>query len=102
MAVRALLAAGAAVDLVGDGTNGSATPLWEAAYRGHVEVVRLLIAAGANPHEEHPRDGTSPLEIAMQRRLEDVVAALEGTPGNPPTRGGHVAAVRKLGADALE
>ena len=43
--MRALLAANATVDLA---NNDGRTPLLFATYKGHVEVVRLLVHAGAD------------------------------------------------------
>jgi ankyrin repeat protein len=45
--VRELLACGANVNAA---ANSGATPLIQASWRGHVEVVRALLSAGADKH----------------------------------------------------
>ena len=65
--VRALLMAGA--DPNGrSGTGGNATPLSIAVRRGQLESLRLLLKAGADPHQKswrnrHDRDLVTPLEL---------------------------------------
>jgi Domain of unknown function (DUF6438)/Ankyrin repeat len=46
--------------------SGGLTPLWDAACRGNVGVVKLLLAARANPNPQSP--GESPLECAQREK----------------------------------
>jgi ankyrin repeat protein len=54
--------------------NG-ATPLYIASQNGHCEVVKLLLASGANK-EAAMQDGFTPLYIAMYQSHEDIVKLL--------------------------
>lgn len=74
-AVELLLAEGARIDEM-DGYGRTA--LWHAALGSHPEVVRILLASGANPrisHREFPSDVT-PLEKAAQEGAAEIVAML--------------------------
>lgn len=79
--VRELLAAGA--DSL-NGTGGGDAPLSVAAFRGHAEVVRVLLAAGANPDAvrqievagEPFQETGLPMWLAANRGYLDVVHAL--------------------------
>ena len=72
--VDALLAAGASVD--SSGGNTAASPLFLAAStNGHLDVVRMLINAGANVHLLNSRN-KSALQVAAQHRHFGVVRLL--------------------------
>jgi ankyrin repeat protein len=60
--VEMLLARGADVDLVAE--HGS-TALHSAIAGGHVDIVPVLLKAGADPELKGPQDGLSPLERAQ-------------------------------------
>ena len=47
-----------------DGEAQSQTPLWMAAYFGHVELVELLVRAGADIEAKAHPSQTTPLYIA--------------------------------------
>ena len=53
-----------------------ATPLFIAAQRGHLEVVRLLVESGANKDQGLTDVGTTPLFIAAQNGHREVVRFL--------------------------
>jgi ankyrin repeat protein len=74
-AVRALLAAGAAVDLAFNDRVDRRAPLWHAAFNGHETVARLLIAASATV-DLAKDDGMTPLYIAAQNGHDALVAVL--------------------------
>ena len=70
--VRALLAAGAFVDVAEfDGD----TPLLNAAYSGHAEVVRILLEAGADESIKSSQ-GKTAIQHARARKHREVVRAL--------------------------
>ncbi len=52
------------------------TPLIESAHRGHLEIVKLLLENGADPHIKASLEGWTALEAAQQAEKEDVVAFL--------------------------
>src|SRR5262245_17599430 len=60
-AVRALVAAGAEIDKVGEDDN---TPLHYAAMMGHAGVVKALIDLGASPARD--RYGNAPSDLAVE------------------------------------
>lgn len=70
--VKALLAAGAQVDLC---EEGHATPLMIASQHGHTEVVRLLLEAGASPNASLEKF-TPPLVVAVLKGSADMVRLL--------------------------
>lgn len=73
--VELLLQRGARIDAVDVYGN---TPLWRAitAHQNAVEVVTLLIDAGASPHVAN-NAGVSPFEFAKQLQRSDLIAMLE-------------------------
>ncbi|KAJ4327890.1 hypothetical protein N0V84_001701 [Fusarium piperis] len=52
------------------------TPLWMAAANGHAEVIRLLIAAGAELYPREPDLGLKPLHEAASKNHFEVVRAI--------------------------
>ncbi len=71
--VKALLAKGAEVNAR---TRFGATALWMAAYKGRVEVVKLLLAHKANPDTADTVWGFSPLMLALGDERADLVGML--------------------------
>jgi len=80
--VQQLLSANPALLNQKDGAFG-ATPLHWAALRGHAEVVRFLVAQGADQSARN-KDGETPLQVAQRSRRSDVIALLQGAPAPPP------------------
>ena len=72
--VARLLASGTLVDFIDNGRARS-TPLQEAAWAGEIEVVRLLIAAGANV-SHIDIDGFTPASQAAQNRHWEIAHML--------------------------
>jgi ankyrin repeat protein len=70
-------------------TNGS-TALMIAAVNGHVDIVKMLLEAGADPRKEN-KDGKRALELAEEAGQPGVVALLRETsaPGKPRQRIGE-------------
>ncbi len=71
--VRALIEAGADVNLVG---NVGYTPLHVAAWRNHPEAVELLLSAGADPVVPCEA-GKTPLDIAEENGYREVASLLK-------------------------
>lgn len=72
---RALLMAGSEVNA--SDTTGR-TPLYYASGRGHVEVVRLLLAFGGDPHVRASGMQGTPVDAALAAGHTDVAALLRG------------------------
>lgn len=90
-ATRALLAAGAKPhpdERLMEGVYGyGAAPLHEAAHRGCLECVRILVdEAGVHPDARGDRFGRTPLMHAVERGHEEVVGWLLGTGRVNPAR----------------
>ena len=74
-ALRLLLDKGADVHKA---SNGNRTPLHQASYTGHIDVVRLLLANGANADlDVKDKDGDTPVADAKRWGRNAVVALLE-------------------------
>ena len=71
--VAALPDAAAAIDLNHPANNGT-TPLMTASHRGHPEVVRVLLAAGADKDLRN-NGGKTALDLAIEEK-KDACAAL--------------------------
>jgi len=71
--VRRLLDAGARVNAR---QSGGHTPLHEAALGGDAEVVRLLLAAGADP-ETGNHEGQTPADVARQAGHAAIAEAID-------------------------
>ena len=61
-------------------TFGGCTALMNAAYRGHVDCVKVLLAAGAKENVQGP-DSKTALDLAREYAQQEVVALLSGKPG---------------------
>jgi len=61
------------------------TPLWWAAERGHADIIRLLVRAGANPDRENRLQGLKPLHVAARNDRYEAVTALLEAGVNPLT-----------------
>jgi len=70
---KALVEAGANVNLT---QQGDWTPLHEAADNNYIELVKLLLAHGADKHAKSD-DGRTPLDMAAAHPFEEVVAVLQ-------------------------
>jgi hypothetical protein len=71
--------------------EGRGAPLHEAAREGHLEIVKLLLDAGADVRLRTP-DGQTPLDLARQRPDRAGCAAVaawlsRSADGTPPTNG---------------
>lgn len=82
------------------------TPLHVAILKGHVDVVRVLIAAGADitaPHHGSPHHGGRPLDLADDPRIARLLIEAGAPPSTGrPTTPLHVACLRAAdGADDL-
>lgn len=76
-AVRVLLTAGADPDVENTGVGADGTPLCAAACWGHTDVVRELLAHGADPGLREERgNGRTPLEWALAGPYPETVALL--------------------------
>ncbi|MBI4699077.1 MAG: ankyrin repeat domain-containing protein [Nitrospirae bacterium] len=71
--IRDLIDAGADVNITAD--NG-ATPLFRASYNGYTEIVKLLLAAGAEVNAVRKDNGATPLLFATQQGHAEVVKLL--------------------------
>ena len=58
------------------------TPLNAASQKGHVDIVKVLLKAGANVNQANTTDGTSPLFIASQHGHVAIVKVLIKAGGN--------------------
>ena len=91
-AAKFLLARGAKPDLRSGGRYGGQSPLTAALFNRRANVVRLLLAAGADASKADA-GGVSPLTIAKQMRMQKAVDALQaaadaaGRPRGPEFRG---------------
>jgi hypothetical protein len=56
-------------------TMDSDTPLHLSSMEGHLEVIKLLLAEGADPHIQN-KDSHTPLDIAHSEGHNDIVAVL--------------------------
>ncbi|MDT0446647.1 ankyrin repeat domain-containing protein [Streptomyces johnsoniae] len=83
-AVRARLAEGAPVDArfpVVNGFNDAHTPLLVACRDGHTDIVRELLAAGADVNASEPTFGAVPLHKAVYNGHADITRLLAEAPG---------------------
>ena len=74
------------------------TPLIESAHRGHLNIVKLLLENGADPHLKASLEGWTALEAAQQAEREEVIAFLSqhlGLKYLPPTPGKNKLQARK-------
>lgn len=71
---KLLVDRGASIELQNDRGR---TPLHEAAYWNRVEVVEVLLQAGANPHTTD-NNGMTPVQLAIQRKSDLAINILKG------------------------
>jgi ankyrin repeat protein len=62
--------------------DGRTSPLHEAARENHIQIVRLLLEAGANPLLTNG-DGKTPLDLALEKGYADVAEVLRGGGRSP-------------------
>lgn len=83
-AVRSQLASGTDVDLrypFVNGFNDDHTPLLVASRDGHIDIVRALLAAGADVNAVEPTFGAVPLHKAVYNGHADITEVLVATKG---------------------
>lgn len=73
-AVQALLAIGANIE--GASERSYIRPLWKAAKRGHLQMVKFLVDSGANPSATD-NDGMTALDYAKRYSRTEVIQYLE-------------------------
>ena len=56
-------------------TNYGSTPLHNASYQGHLEIVKYLLSKGANK-EIRRSDGDSPLDFAKEKKYKEIIYLL--------------------------
>jgi len=78
---QALLEGGAPVNQRSDSSGH--TPLWYAAHAGNLEVVKLLLNAGADPFLA-PMDGVTVLDVARKGQQENESRRVFDVLGKPP------------------
>lgn len=59
------------------------TPMHSAAWRGHTDLVRLMIDHGGDPNRRHARSGETPLIAAVRGNRPGTVAALIAAGASP-------------------
>jgi ankyrin repeat protein len=99
-AVKALVEGGHPVDTPIAYVEKDATPLYKAAGEGRTEIVRYLIAHGANVNYRGSEWGHTPLSEAAQRGFDDVIDVLLKAGADPRVkdRNGYTAfAIAVLG-----
>ena len=74
--VQYLLEAGA--DVEARGGRCGATPINIASFRGHVDVVKLLLAYGADPYSPDEAPGLNSIEWARSHRFEEILDLFDG------------------------
>ena len=62
-------------DFIGPNAFDQATPIWIAALKNHIEVVKLLMKSTDNPNAPC-NDGTTPISIAAQKNNLEIVQLL--------------------------
>lgn len=75
--VKLLLRQGSDVDVNKPGGRFGSTPFAIACYRGHSEVAKLLLEAGADPSVRDGGTGASALSMARTRKMAEVVDLIE-------------------------
>ncbi|KAB5572000.1 ankyrin repeat protein [Coniochaeta sp. 2T2.1] len=78
--VKLLLRQGSDVDVNKPGGRFGSTPFAIACYRGHSEVAKLLLEAGADPSVRDAGTGTRALTMAQMRDMDEVVEMIEKHP----------------------
>ena len=75
-AIRALAAAGVAIDAPGTGKVAGVTPILMAAGGNHAEAIRMLAECGASPDSRMPGTRRTALHLAVLRNNLDAMQAL--------------------------
>jgi hypothetical protein len=78
--VKLLLRQGSDVGLNKRGGRFGSTPLAIACYRGHKEVAKLLLEAGADPSVRDGGTGATALSMARRRDMDEIVEMIERHP----------------------
>lgn len=63
-------------DVNAEAADDLTTPLWQAAWRGQIELVSLLVDHGAELNHAKKNTGSTPLYIASQEGNAEVVKIL--------------------------
>ena len=81
--VQSLVRAGANVNQTVSEEFGADSPLIKAAQFGHVQVVDVLVAAGARLDYARPKEGCNALHMACRNGFVDVVRSLLAAGSDP-------------------
>ena len=87
--VRILVDAGAEVNAPGSLYSGG-TALHAAVSRGHIQIVKLLLSAGADPNGTAGHRGQTPMQSAYLIRNRDIVNLLREAGAIGPLAGGRI------------